>query len=72
MKVLAVIAPAESWRTNRGFRHAVVPGESRALCGKNVENWQGDLKTLDAVEFSEASIGCHICIRCARAQSVKR
>jgi hypothetical protein len=63
MNVVAVIAPASSWGRNRGFRHAVIPGQQRSLCGRNVEDWQGDVRTLDAVPFAEAKIGCRVCIR---------
>jgi hypothetical protein len=63
MLVIVVISPATSWRHNRGFRHAVVPGEARSLCGRNVEEWHGDLRTLGAMAFADAKVGCRTCIR---------
>lgn len=63
MNVLVVIAPATSWRSNRGFRHAVRPGDSRALCGKNAECWMLDTGPGITVPFSEARIGYRSCKR---------
>jgi len=68
MNVVVVIAPATSWGPNRGFRHAVVVGEKRALCGRNVDDWQGDMDTFDGVPFHEARVGCRVCIRAAKAR----
>ena len=69
MNVVVVIAPATSWGPNRGFRHAVIPGEARSLCGLEVDEWQGDLQTFDSVPFAEAKIGCRSCIRVHTARS---
>jgi hypothetical protein len=63
MNVIVVIAPPTSWGRNRGFRHAVVPGEARALCGRNVEDWMGDARTIDSIPFEQAQVGCKVCIR---------
>jgi len=69
MNVLVVIAPATSWGRNRGFRHAVVMGDRRALCGRDVEDWQGDIGMLDGVPFEQARVGCRVCIRAHEARS---
>lgn len=60
--VVVVIAPPTSWGPNRGFRHAVIPGETRSLCGRMVDEWQGDIETADGVPFEAAKVGCRVCI----------
>jgi hypothetical protein len=69
MLVIVVIAPPTSWGPNRGFRHAVVVGEKRALCGRNVDEWVGDMRTLDGVAFEQAQVGCRVCVRAHAARS---
>jgi hypothetical protein len=69
MIVIVVIAPATSWGPNRGFRHAVIPGQTRALCGILVENWYEDGETTDGVPFEQGRIGCRRCIRAHAARS---
>jgi hypothetical protein len=61
--VIVVIAPATSWGPNRGFRHGVLVGDKRALCGRNVDNWQGDLEMIEGVTLAEARLGCRVCLR---------
>ena len=72
MNVVVVIAPPTSWDPNRGFRHAIVPGEKRSLCGLDVDDWMGDLRTVDTVPFAEAGVGCHNCIRVHEARARAR
>jgi hypothetical protein len=71
VNVIVVIAPAPSWGRNRGFRHAVAVGDTRALCGRDVENWQGDMSMLDSVTFIKARVGCRVCIRAHAARERK-
>ena len=66
--VVVVIAPRHVWRRHRGFRHAVIPDESHTLCGRDVNEWQGEINTLDGVSFTEAKIGCRVCIRAYEAR----
>jgi len=63
VNVVVVIAPPTCWSRNRGFRHAVIPGERRTLCGRDADDWQGDVRTLDPVPFEAAQVGCRVCIR---------
>jgi hypothetical protein len=72
VNVIVVIAPPTSWGRNRGFRHAVVPGEPRALCGRNIDHWMGDVRTMDPVPFEAASVGCKVCIRVHGARATKK